>query len=644
MKRTVWGLLAAFSMSSLVILVGQAVSQGRVATALTSATSPGRRAAEGNNSFGWKWVNLSAVLGPQWQIRGLTDAQGGLQITAWLGQASNAMINNTLYKQIKYDFTANQLVSSVTSTTAPTPYAGPYSLAMTHSTFSFAPQHMQILKNGKIAIPWPKGVIAYGSQINPAVGSSAGTTWDNAIIGQSGQWLWIALKGPQYPAMRQAPQLVWRFRYWDRLMAVNATTGQYRLYAIPRMTARESTWDTPPAFFASPHAVYIGVSHWVGRFPLNPGVLPSAPILARTPAAVLQERSDWMTAVAQATVRQGAASVASFWDDAVMRKSVPGVPGQPGKPAFSWLIDGAYFNHWMYPNDLVWAMNFPLTPGASAYKQRAALFDDLFALLKNPLRGMWITSTNAQIRAHFHNHPPVLPGYQVKDGLYVPEPSVWPLPAGFQTYGQVRNAVAPVLAAGSAVPVWLPQQAGSPWKGWLDVKVDVAGGYDVTVSAGPKLPVNSPKIVSGNANLLFALHGQPVSSPVPASWSWNMNAAIPGAARQQVDLGYGVSGVMYAGKVHGQTAQSVMWREKGWTFSIPAAPGWPQSALAAAGQIVSSLRNVHFTVAEGKVVFGLANDLPSQAEFSTMNGRYFLYVTGWRAAAFAASMTTVSNY
>ncbi len=643
MKRTVWGLLAAFSMSSLVILAGQAVSQGQDTPSVNSATSPARRAPEGSASFGWKWVDLSAVLGPQSQINGFTGAQGALQVVAGLAPTSN-MIRHTLYKQVKYDFTANQLASTVTSTRTPIPYAGPYSLAMVQPTFSFAPQHMQILKNGKSAVAWPKGVIAYGSEINPAVGSSAGTTWDNAIIGQSGQWLWIALKGPQYPAMRQAPQLVWRFRYWNRVMAINVTTGQYRLYAIPRMTARESTWSTPPAFFVSPHAVYIGVSHWVGRFPLNPVVLSSAPILARTPAAVLRERSDWMLAVAQAAARQGAASVASFWNDAVMNKSVPGVPGQPGSPASSWLFDGAYFNHWMYPNDLVWAMNFPLAPDTVAYRQRAALFADIFGLLKNPLRGMWISSTNAQMRAHFHNHPPALQGYLVRNGLYVPDPSAWPLPSSFQTYGLVRNAVAPVLAAGSAVPVWLPQQAGSPWKGWLDVKADFVGGYDLTVSAGPALPLNSPKIVSGNANLLFALRGQPVSSPAPASWAWNMNAAIPGAAQSRVNLGSGVWGVLYAGKIQGQSAQSVMWREKGWTFSVPAAPGWPQSALSAARQIVASLSNVHFTVAGGQAVFGLGNDLPSQAEFSTMNGRYFLYVTGWRAAAFAASMTTVSNY
>ncbi|MHB1682407.1 MAG: hypothetical protein ACYCYO_06195 [Bacilli bacterium] len=650
MRRTVWGFFTAFSMSSLTMfagqlaLQGQVIAQGQDTATLNSAASPARGVSAGNTSYGWKWVDFSAVLGSQWQIRGLTATGGVLQVTAGLDQFSEHAAH-TLYKQAKYDFTANQLAPTVASTKAPISYAGPYSLTMVQPAVSYAPQDMRILKNGKAAVAWPKGVSAYGSQMSPAsIGNTVGTTWDNTIIGQSGQWLWIALKGPQYPVMRQAPQLVWRFRYWNRIMAINATTDQYRLYAIPRMTARESTWNTPPVFFASPHAVYIGVSHWVGRFPLNPDVLSSAPILARTPAPVLRERSDWMMAVMQAATRQGAACIASFWDDAVMRRSAPGVPGQPGHPVSSWLFDGAYFKRWMYPSDLVWAMNFPLAPETLAYKQRAALFGDIFGLLKNPLRGMWISATTAQIRAHFHNHPPALPGYLVKDGLYAPNSSAWPLPAGFQTYRQVRNAIAPVLAAGSAIPVWLPQQAGVDWKGWLDVKTYFDGGYEVAVSAGPRLPVNSPRIVSGNANLLFALRGQPAASETPASWAWNMNAAIPGATPQRVDLGYGVSGVMYAGKIHGQSAQSVAWREKGWTFSVPAAPGWPQSALTAARQIVSSLRNVHFAIVGGRAVFGLRNDLPSQAEFSMMNGRYLLYVTDWRAAAFASSMTTVSHY
>ena len=100
MKRTVWGLLAAFSMSSLVILAGQAVSQGQDTPSLNSATSPVRRAPEGSASFGWKWVDLSAALGPRSQINGFTGAQGVLQVVAGLAPTSNT-IRHTLYKQIQ---------------------------------------------------------------------------------------------------------------------------------------------------------------------------------------------------------------------------------------------------------------------------------------------------------------------------------------------------------------------------------------------------------------------------------------------------------------------------------------------------------------------------------------------------------------
>src|SRR5581483_6564342 len=102
--------------------------------------------------------------------------------------------------------------------------------------------------------------------INPPMGDPG--SFDNQILGQSGNWVWIAMKGPGEPPI---PQLVWGYRQWNRILAVNTQTNVMKVFSIPNGTSRTNTWSNTPGFGVVGTTVYIGTGNWLGAFPVNPG-------------------------------------------------------------------------------------------------------------------------------------------------------------------------------------------------------------------------------------------------------------------------------------------------------------------------------------------------------------------------------------
>ena len=119
-------------------------------------------------------------------------------------------------------------------------------------------------------VSWPPAVPLYGSEGNPP--ASTPGSQDSAVLGQTGSWAWVALKGPQYPLLypHDGP-LVFAFRQWDRIVALNPSTGADRLYRIPpSYTLANSQPLAPPSLAWSGSYVYVAVGHWLGRLSLDP--------------------------------------------------------------------------------------------------------------------------------------------------------------------------------------------------------------------------------------------------------------------------------------------------------------------------------------------------------------------------------------
>ncbi|GMA58218.1 hypothetical protein GCM10025858_27210 [Alicyclobacillus sacchari] len=280
----------------------------------------------------------------------------------------------------------------------------------------------------------------YGSAANPE-GPTPGSL-DNQILGQVGNWIWVALKGPQYPPFypNQKP-LLWAFRFWDRLVAFNLQTGQAVEYSIPRSDS-EYVWAVStgtnlvlPTFVRDGSRVWVAVGQWVGCFPSDP--LPTAKsesvvhgfsaVLRKPSASYVHEEAQSAMADLQMDEREVADSLASYWDTTI-GANVPGVPSfrmyQDGKRQ-AWNLNTVIYNHGDLPSDLLWAMQFPFTPSDPRASECTKVGKTILALLRSPLNADAIgviQMTPQQVEHQFHNKPPVsLPGYVIRGNAYWPD-------------------------------------------------------------------------------------------------------------------------------------------------------------------------------------------------------------------------------
>ncbi len=278
----------------------------------------------------------------------------------------------------------------------------------------------QLLKgNVPAAIHWPAQIPVYQSGQNPGVNPFQ---LDNRVIGQSGAWIWVALKGPAH-AGGGLPAGVWGFRHWDRLVALNTATGQYRIFALPRTnseTLAYPLWSQPPAFAAASHRVYIGAGSWMGIFPANPWTAGAAADQGGPASTLTAARVQRALNVLNQAAWQSVDADAEFWNCYVMKdpspNACPAGGGFPSQGALSY--SPTYFNHGDVGFPILWASQLPM-PGADA-QSRAAAMKRLKQGLGASLMMAWIANPRAgAIRQKYAAGPPyALPGYYRKNGLY----------------------------------------------------------------------------------------------------------------------------------------------------------------------------------------------------------------------------------
>ncbi len=395
----------------------------------TSALSGNGSRASTQVAYGWRYLSLTPTFRAGSQIVGLQPIGNAIEVHVSSVKVSGHTYQN-VYQQASLGTTNWRFSGAAVSSSKPTAYAGDWSLQF-GSTVGASPMTISLVNRGRAVFSLPSSILGYASEINPAVGSPGG--WDNQVIGRSGSWVWLAMKGPKLPPV-QNMGLVWRFRYWNRIVAIDTHSWKTVVYSIPRSTSDVDTWGNPPAFAVSHGAVYIGTGKWLGVFPVNPGDAGvgaasnvtaatgnlssnaiALPVVQPEPASVVQADGQKMLQTLSGLKTSAADSLAAFWNNYVMKGD------QQADAASSWIMQPTLFNHGDFPESLIWAVNFPLIPGSSVDQQRTKLLSEIEQELKSPLPTSMIAfSTPQQARDHFHSEPPTsLPGYTIQNGYYV---------------------------------------------------------------------------------------------------------------------------------------------------------------------------------------------------------------------------------
>lgn len=308
-------------------------------------------------------------------------------------------------------------VSSVAAGTTFTPGPGSaYSLVpTTHKTLT-----PKIMDGTSVAsVSWPGSIPVYESGANP-FGDPFGV--NNRVIGQSGSWIWVALKGPARPTAKLPPG-VWGFRHWDRLVALNVITGQYRLFGLPASQSQMLTyplWAHPPAFAATAHHVYVGVGAFIGVFPANP--LTAGPVQdhGKPSTTLTANRVHRALTVLNQASWNAVNADAQFWNCYVMKDpsqaACPAGSGVPTSTALS--LDPVYFNHGSVGFSILWASQLAMPASDAAL--RAQALTRLQQGLKASLEMAWIGNPSSKaLRQKYGSGPPnPLPGYYRKNHLY----------------------------------------------------------------------------------------------------------------------------------------------------------------------------------------------------------------------------------
>lgn len=397
------------------------------AAALLAGTSGSTLAATPNQApatnLGWWHIDLSGKARLTVMIRSIKlEPSGRLQVTGSYPYVQDHRIYSA-FLAATVDPETDQ-VSALQPTTAPAASvpAGTFLWSSRNDFFkatTTGPTAIALTASRKRLI-WPSKIPLYQSELNPP--SKPGAAWDNAILGQDGEWVYAALKGPA----GSSPPLTWHFRYWNRLVALNVVTDAYHIYPIPRMSSTNliRTWSEPPCFTAAGNKIYIGVGNWIAILPSTPPP-SSAAITVRHPIphSILLHRAASMLSDLTRLQTKAATGLASYWNCHVMQERLASMCPHPSHFALPWVMQPIIFNHGDQPDAIDWAVDMPLASASGQAKERSSLLTSLMAMEHSPINTAWIVyDTPKSMRTHFHRTlPTALPGYYRKDGLYWPK-------------------------------------------------------------------------------------------------------------------------------------------------------------------------------------------------------------------------------
>ncbi|WDL98579.1 hypothetical protein [Alicyclobacillus sp. ALC3] len=416
MKRNRAWMLTGLALSAVGVLSGCNTSgTGQTNSPSPTGSNASNQVVNGSNStststpsptpstslVGWSYINLSAF-GKGAQIAGLSTTGNQLEVTAMRSVVTGNTLTSVYMSAPLHQ--SSSTVGATHSTNQPSSYNGPWSLKFGKLHYT-KPIQITLTDHGSSAFTLPPSVPGYASEImtDPA-------PFDNQVIGQSGHWVWLAMKGPLHAPL---PYMMVGFRYWNRIVAVNTQTDVLRVFSIPRDTSRVSTANNAPAFAERGQYVYIGTGPWLGVLPANP-TSTTVPVVRPEPKAVALKDQQDMLAGLQREVQAGAQGVAAFWNGYVMK-------GDQKDSAWAWQMQPTVWNHGSLPSSVNWATRFPLQIGTSAYQTRAKLYTEIKMLLNNSLNSASIAlDTSAKLKQHYHAVPPApVPGYTIQGGYYV---------------------------------------------------------------------------------------------------------------------------------------------------------------------------------------------------------------------------------
>ena len=361
----------------------------------------------------WQRLSLRAKLGAPALIAAISPSPR--QLTLWVSAYSDSG-NGPHISRITWNFASHALGQPQSAASPPPAAFSAYRLIAPDFNRS-----QPVLLHGrfKASVVWPASVPTYLSGINPA---TTPFSLDNRVIGQSGQWLWVALKGPAHNP--SALPSTWGFRYWNRLVVLNIHSGRYRIFSLPRSDSEalaDPLWYAPPAFAASHNRVYIGIGPWLGTFPANPADVTAVAVHGGTPSPLMQARRHRALSILATSSWQSVDAEAAFWNCYVMKDPSPQActPGAQYPDGAALSQQFTYYNHGSVPAALQWASQLPLP--AAENRLRGADIMRLKASLRASLLMTWTAlggSAKALRQAYPQGPPYPLPGYYRHDGLY----------------------------------------------------------------------------------------------------------------------------------------------------------------------------------------------------------------------------------
>lgn len=364
----------------------------------------------------WVRLPLRSNMGSPTLIDKISSSADGTGLVLQLASYSSAYMTKPAQHLVSWQIGSRSVESIAAGTTVIPNPSSAFRLMTTNYT-KVAPKLMD--GNTVATVTWPATIPLYVSGANPF---GQPFQVDNKVIGQTGSWIWVALKGPSHP-VGNLPHGVWGFRHWDRLVALNITNGQYRIFGLPWPHSETLTyplWDQPPAFLASHNRVYIGIGDWIGEFPASPLRAGSATDHEGPSASLTTSRIHRALDVLNQSSWNAVNADAQFWNCYVMKdSSTSACPTGTGFPASTALSQSpTYFNHGSVGFSILWASQLPMPSVDSAV--RTAAMSRLQQGLRASLEMAWIGNPSSQaLRQKYSSGPPQpLPGYYRKNRLY----------------------------------------------------------------------------------------------------------------------------------------------------------------------------------------------------------------------------------